>query len=86
MTASGSSSHAASSSPLAVSVGNEPITPLRHAATTKLDPETYRIGAAISGNTRSQAPGSATREAYRCKVWKLVFWRQTENGEVLSCM
>src|SRR5206468_12030821 len=33
-------------------VGNEPITPLRHAATTSSTPETRNIGAAISGRLR----------------------------------
>src|SRR5215217_5613575 len=33
-------------------VGNEPITPLRQAATTRSEPETRNIGAAISGRLR----------------------------------
>ena len=42
--------HASSCSGLRqLTVGNEPITPLRHAATTSSTPETRNIGAAISG-------------------------------------
>ena len=39
-----------SSAERALTVGNEPITPLRHAAETRSGPETRSIGAAISGS------------------------------------
>ena len=46
-------SHSSSCSGLRqFTVGNEPITPLRHAATTSSTPDTRNIGAAISGRLR----------------------------------
>ena len=48
-----SASHSSSCSGLRqFTVGNEPITPLRQAATTRSTPETRNIGAAISGRLR----------------------------------
>src|SRR6202035_115714 len=50
------------SGPRQFTVGNAPITPLRHAATTRSTPETRNIGAAISGRlrrSRKRASGSA---------------------------
>ena len=49
-------------------VGNEPITPLRQAATTRSTPETRNIGAAISGRLRR----SRKRERDRGLRWQSV--------------
>ncbi len=49
-------------------VGNDPITPLRQAATTRSTPETRNIGAAISGRLRrprKRASGSGEVEVVR---------------------
>src|SRR6185503_5575895 len=48
-------------------VGNEPITPLRHAATTRSVPETRNIGAAISGRLRRSR--KRARRSIVCKVF-----------------
>ncbi len=61
-------SHSSSCSGLRqFTVGNEPITPLRQAATTSSTPETRNIGAAISGRlrrSRKRARGSIDGKAF----------------------
>ena len=56
-------------------VGNAPITPLRHAATTRSTPDTRNIGAAISGRlrrSRKRASGSGEVEVVRSGAMMLV--------------
>src|SRR5205823_6833810 len=63
-----SPSHASSCSGLRqFAVGNEPTTPLRHAATTSSTPETRNIGAAIKGRfnrSRKRKSGSEVVNAF----------------------
>ena len=71
-----SPSQPSSCSPLRqFTVGNDPITPLRQAATTRSTPETRNIGAAISGRLRrprKRASGSGEVEVVRSAAMMFV--------------